>query len=472
MAKETHKIDVLVIGGGTGGYTAAFRAADLGMRVALVESDEKPGGVCLHKGCVPSKALLHVAKLLAESREAKALGISFQKPKINLQSLREWKEGVVDKLANGVIELSRRRKVDLIRGRAVFEDSGSVRIEGSNVPRIEFGHAILAVGSSPAPLPGLDFQSPRLLDSTSALAMERIPKTLLIVGGGYIGLELGTVYAELGSRVTVVELTDGLLPGADRDLVKPLHTRVESVLESILLNTKVVGMKENDAGISVTMEGYGKPTKKTFDQVLVSVGRRPNSAGIGLDRTQVEVDGKGFVMVDARQRTRDERILAIGDVAGEPMLAHKAAHEGKVAAEVLAGEPSAFDSRAVPAVVFTDPEVAWCGLTETQARQEGREIKSARFPWAASGRAATLGRGEGMTKLIFDPKTQRVLGVGIVGAGAGDLIAEGVVAVEMAAVAQDLALSIHAHPTLSETIGGAAEVFLGIATDLYTKSRR
>ena len=471
MAEGTHKTDVLVVGGGTGGYTAAFRAADLGMRVALVESNEKPGGVCLHRGCIPSKALLHVAKLLAESRQAKAWGISFQKPKINLQSLREWKEGVVDKLANGVVELSRRRKVDLIRGRAVFEDSGSVRIEGSNVPRIEFGHAILAVGSSPAPLPGLDFQSPRLLDSTSALALERIPKTLLVVGGGYIGLELGTVYAELGSRVTVVELTDGLLPGADRDLVRPLHTRVESVLESVLLNTKVVGMKESEAGISVTTEGYGKPTKKTFDQVLVSVGRRPNSSGIGLDRTQVEVDGKGFVKVDARQRTRDDRISAIGDVAGEPMLAHKAAHEGKVAAEVLAGEPSAFDSRAVPAVVFTDPEVAWCGLTETQARQEGREIKSARFPWAASGRAATLGRGEGLTKLIFDPKTQRVLGVGIVGAGAGDLIAEGVVAVEMAAVAQDLALSIHAHPTLSETIGGAAEVFLGIATDLYAKSR-
>jgi dihydrolipoamide dehydrogenase len=468
MAEQ--RTDVLVIGGGPGGYTAAFRAADLGMRVTLVESDERPGGVCLHRGCIPSKALLHAARLIAEAREAKAWGLSFQRPKIDLDALRGWKDGIVSRHVGGLVDLCKRRGVTLIRGRAVFEGSESVRVEGSDVGRVEFGHAVLATGSRPAVFPGLDLQSDRVMDSTSALRLEEVPKTLLVVGGGYIGLELGTVYAELGSRVTVVELTDGLLPGADRDLVRPLGARVEKVFEAVRLNTKVGGMREVDGGVAVRLEAEGKQVEETFERVLVSVGRRPNSNDIGLERTQVEVDRKGFVGVDARQRTRDERILAIGDVAGEPMLAHKAAHEGKVAAEVLAGEPAAFDG-VVPAVVFTDPEIAWCGLTEAEARRKGTEVKVARFPWAASGRASTLGRNEGMTKLVIDPKTERVLGVGVVGAGAGELIAEGVLAVEMGAVARDLALSIHPHPTLSETIGGAAEVFLGTVTDLYMRRK-
>lgn len=465
-----HKTDVLVIGSGPGGYTAAFRAADLGMGVALVEADERPGGVCLHRGCIPSKALLHAAKLIAEAREAKAWGVSFQKPRVDLDALRGWKDGIVSRHVGGLVDLCKRRGVTLIRGRAIFEDSGGARVEGPEGSRVEFGHAILATGSRPATFPGMDLQSPRVMDSTSALKIEEVPKTLLVVGGGYIGLELGTVYAELGSRVTVVELTDGLLPGADRDLVRPLGARVEKVFEAIRLNTKVGGMREVDGGIAVRLEAEGRQVEETFERALVSVGRRPNSAGIGLERTKAEVDRKGFVGVDARQRTRDERILAIGDVAGEPMLAHKAMHEGKVAAEVLAGGPAAFDG-VVPAVVFTDPEIAWCGLTETEARRKGVEVKAARFPWAASGRASTLGRNEGMTKLVIDPKTERVLGVGVVGAGAGELIAEGVLAVEMGAVAQDLALSIHPHPTLSETLGGAAEVFLGSATDLYLRRK-
>ncbi len=468
MAGETHRADVLVIGGGPGGYTAAFRAADLGMRVALVEADERPGGVCLQRGCIPSKALLHAARLIAEAREAKAWGLSFQRPKIDLDALRGWKDGIVSRHVNGLMDLCKRRGVALIRGRAVFEDSGSVRVEGG--PRVAFGHAILATGSRPATVPGLDLQSPRVMDSTSALRLEEVPKTLLVVGGGYIGLELGTVYAELGSRVTVVELTDGLLPGADRDLVRPLSARVEKIFEAIHLNTKVAGMREAGGGIAVGFERDGQKTEQAFDRALVAVGRRPNSAGIGLERTKAEVDRRGMALVDAQQRTRDERILAIGDVAGEPMLAHKAAHEGKVAAEALAGEPAASDG-VVPAVVFTDPEIAWCGLTETEARRRGVEVKVARFPWAASGRASTLGRNEGMTKLVIDPQTERVLGVGVVGAGAGELIAEGALAVEMAAVARDLALSIHPHPTLSETLGGAAEVFLGTVTDLYMKRK-
>jgi dihydrolipoamide dehydrogenase len=467
---ETIRTDVLVIGGGPGGYTAAFRAADLGMRVALVEADERPGGVCLQRGCIPSKALLHAARLIAEAREAKAWGLSFQRPKIDLDALRGWKDGIVSRHVGGLMDLCKRRGVALIRGRAVFESSGSVRVEGGEGPRVEFGHAILATGSRPATVPGLDLQSPRVMDSTSALRLEEVPKTLLVVGGGYIGLELGTVYAELGSRVTVVELTDGLLPGADRDLVRPLSARVEKTFEAIHLNTKVAGMREAGGGIAVAFEKDGQKTEQAFDRVLVAVGRRPNSAGIGLERTKVEVDRRGMALVDAQQRTRDGRILAVGDVAGEPMLAHKAAHEGKVAAEVLAGEPAASDG-VVPAVVFTDPEIAWCGLTETEARRRGVEVKVARFPWAASGRASTLGRSEGMTKLVIDPQTERVLGVGVVGAGAGELISEGVLAVEMAAVARDLALSIHPHPTLSETLAGAAEVFLGTVTDLYMRRK-
>jgi dihydrolipoamide dehydrogenase len=468
--------EVLVIGGGPGGYAAAFRAADLGRQVTLVEADPRPGGVCLHRGCIPSKALLHVARLILETEEAKAWGLAFQPPQIDLEALRTWKQKVVDQLANGVAELGRRRGVTFLQGRAAFEDSQTVRLEGSSGGRIRCGHAILATGSHPTPLPGIaSLPSPtgRLMDSTSALGLEEIPGTLLVIGGGYIGLELGTVYAALGSRVTVVELTDSLLPGVDRDLVRPLQARLRSLFQAIHLQTQVVAMEETEEGVTVTLEGPAGGegiARQTFDRVLVAVGRRPNSAGIGLENTQVAVDPRGFVEVDSQQRTRDERIFAIGDVAGEPMLAHKATAQGKVAAEVLAGRATVFDPQAIPAVVFTDPEVAWCGLTENQAKRQGQEVRVARFPWAASGRAATVGRTEGLTKLLLDPDTGRVLGVGAVGVGAGELIAEAVLAVEMGAVAEDLAWSIHAHPTLSETLQEGAELFSGLATHLYRKA--
>lgn len=501
MSEATRETEVLVIGGGPGGYAAAFRAADLGLKVTLVDRDPQPGGVCLHRGCIPSKALLHVARLISEAREAEAWGVRFGPPQVDLAALRDWKQKVVSQLAHGVTGLAQRRGVEFIQGQAAFEDSRTVRLTQSDaVPplshpptlplsseaaRIQFNHAILATGSRPLVLPGLDLNTPRLMDSTSALALEKIPETLLVVGGGYIGLELGTVYAALGSRVTVVELTDGLLPGVDRDLVRPLQARLKSLFHAIRMKTKVVGMEETEAGLTVTLEGEGgTPTpgpsparrgggdvsRQTFDRVLVAVGRRPNSEGIGLENTGVEVDERGFVKVDQQQRTTDERIFAIGDVAGEPMLAHKATSEGKVAAEALAGQPSVSDPRAIPAVVFTDPEVAWCGLTETEAKRQGRKVQVARFPWGASGRATTLDRTEGLTKLILDPETGRVLGVGIVGLGAGELIAEATLAVEMGAVADDLALTIHAHPTLSETLQEAAEVFLGQATHLYRKA--
>lgn len=485
-----HETKVLVIGGGPGGYAAAFRAADLGLQVTVVDTDPQPGGVCLHRGCIPSKALLHAARLILETQEAQSWGLQFRSPKIDLAALRAWRQRVVDQLARGVAELCRRRRVAFLQGRAFFEDSQTIRLEGPEGSRIRFGHAVLATGSRPATLPvtndlpspaGGDGGSSRLMDSTSALTLKEIPNRLLVIGGGYIGLELGTVYAALGSRVTVVELTDGLLPGVDRDLVRPLQNRLKSLFQDIHLKTKVVGMEETEQGVAVTFageketptpapgKGGGEEPRPIFDRVLVAVGRRPNSAGIGLENTAVEIDSRGFVKVDKQRRTKDERIFAIGDVAGEPLLAHKATAEGKVAAEVLAGKPSLFDPRAIPAVVFTDPEVAWCGLTENQAQQQGREVGVVRFPWAASGRAATLGRTEGLTKLLVDPETGRVLGVGTVGVGAGELIAEAALAVEMGAVVEDLAWTIHAHPTLSETLQEGAEVFSGLATHLYRK---
>ena len=468
MSETTHTTDILVIGGGPGGYAAAFRAADLGKQVTLVEADERLGGACLLRGCIPSKALLHAAGLIAESREAKEWGLTFQEPEIDLDALRKRKDSILDRLSGGLSGLCRQRSVDHIRGRATFESSQRVRLEGNDdLSGIDFNHAIVATGSRPATLPIFDLQSPRVLNSTSALELECVPESLLVIGGGYIGLELGTVYAELGSSVTVVEMTDGLLPGADRDLVKPLGNRVAKIFEAIHLNTRVTGIAEVENGIAVSFEGEAAPPEQTFDRILISIGRRPNSGGIGLENTQAEIDDRGFISVDAQQRTRDERILAVGDVAGEPGLAHKATHEGRIAAEVLAGEPAAFDNQAIPAVVFTDPELAWCGLTEIQAKAENLEVEVARFPWAASGRAATLGRSDGLTKLVVEPSTRRILGVGIVGPGAGELIAEGVLAVEMSAIADDLALSIHPHPTLSESIGIAAEIVLGTATDLY-----
>jgi len=470
---------VVVIGAGPGGYAAAFYAADIGMQVTLVDPAVNPGGVCLYRGCIPSKALLHVAEVLNEARHAEAWGITFGAPKIDVDKVRAFKTKVVNQLTGGLGQLSKQRKITYVQGTAGFRDAHTLEItkEGqSGSDTLTFEHAIIATGSRPSTVPGMNLESPRLMDSTSALEIPDIPKSLLVVGGGYIGLELGTVYAALGTKVTVVEMTGGLLPGADRDLVNILARRIESMSEAVLLNTKVVAMKEAKDGITVTFEGEGLPgdaaRERTFDRVLVSVGRRPNSAVPGLDKTKVKVNARGFIEVDPARRTAEPSIYAIGDVVGEPMLAHKASHEGRVAVEAIAGERVAFEPLAIPAVVFTDPELAWCGLTETDAQKQKREITVARFPWAASGRALTLDRPDGMTKLVLDPKTERVLGVGIVGPGAGELIAEGVLAVEMGANATDIRMSIHPHPTLSETIMESAEVFFGQATHVYRPKKK
>jgi dihydrolipoamide dehydrogenase len=467
---DTPETELVVLGAGPGGYTAAFHAADKGMKVALIDGNDRPGGTCLLVGCIPSKALLHAAKLITDAREGESWGLHFAPPKIDLDALRKQEEEVVGTLSKNLLELCKRRNVEYVKGPATFEDSQTLRLPDGL--RRRFKHCIVATGSSPTRIPALSIDSPRVLDSTGALRLEDVPKSFLVVGGGYIGLELGYVYAALGSKVTVVELTGGLLPGVDRDLVRPLQARLATLFDKIHLDTKVLKLTAEGQGVRASLEGPEIPEREpVFDRVLVAVGRRPNSRGFGLENTKVQVDEKGFVKVDDQRRTSDPAIYAIGDVAGEPMLAHKASYEAKVAVEALAGEAAAFDTRAIPAVVFTDPEIAWCGLTETDAKKQNREIKVARFPWGASGRAATLGRQEGLTKLITDPGTERVLGVGIVGAGAGELIAEGVLAVEMAATARDLALIIHAHPTLSETVGEAAESIYGATTHLYRPKR-
>ena len=472
---ETSNLTIAVIGGGPGGYAAAFLAADLGMSVTLIDPEVNPGGVCLYRGCIPSKALLHVAKLLEEAHQAKDWGIEFAAPKIDLGRLRSFKENVVKKLTGGLGVLSKQRKVRFVQGRAAFENSTTLSVskgDGSQ-ESLSLDRIIIATGSRPAIVPPLKLDTPRMMDSTGALNLEDIPDTLLVVGGGYIGLELGSVYAALGTRVTLVEMLPGLLPGADRDLVLPLHKRLEKMFDGILLNTTVVAVKDESNGIRATLQGQdGTPQEKVFDRVLVSVGRKPNSEIAGLEKTRVQVGQRGFIQVNKQLQTEDPSIYAIGDVVGEPMLAHKASHEGRTAVEAIAGHKVAFEPNAIPAVVFTDPELAWCGLTETQAEKENREVKVAKFPWAASGRAITLDRPEGMTKLLIDPQTERVLGVGIVGAGAGELIAEGVLAIEMAALAKDVGLTIHPHPTLSETIMESAEVFFGTATDTYRPKRK
>lgn len=467
-------LQLAVVGGGPGGYAAAFLAADLGLKVTLIDPEVNPGGVCLYRGCIPSKALLHVSKLIEESHQAKNWGIEFSDRKIDLTKLRAWKESVVKRLTGGLGQLSKQRSVKYIQGRAGFENANTLRVtkaDGSG-ESLRFDRILLATGSRPAVIPALKIDSQRMMDSTGALDLKDIPKTLLVVGGGYIGLELGSVYAALGTKVTVVEMLSGLLPGADRDLVLPLHKRLEKAFDGILLNTTVKSLKEESGGIRATFEGADvKEREKVFEKVLVSVGRKPNSEIPGLDKTRVKVGPKGFIQVNKQLQTDDPSIYAIGDVVGEPMLAHKASHEGRTAVEAIAGRKVAFEPHAIPAVVFTDPEIAWAGLTETQAKESGREIAVAKFPWGASGRAITLDRPEGMTKLILDPKTERVLGVGIVGVGAGELIAEGVLAIEMAALAGDLELTIHPHPTLSETVMEAAEVFFGTSTDVYRPKR-
>jgi len=467
---------IVVIGAGPGGYAAAFAAADLGMQVALIDPEPNPGGVCLYVGCIPSKALLHVAGLITEAKHASAWGISYGEPKIDLDKLRAFKTSVVQKLTGGVGQLSKQRKVNYIQGKAAFTSPTSLSVElvKGGTEDVTFQNAIIATGSRPASVPGLDVASPRLMDSTAALDLPDIPKSLLVVGGGYIGLELGSVYAALGTKVTVVEMTSGLLPGADRDLVAYLARRMEKTVHKVLLNARVVEMKDAKGGLKVRIDGAeltDADKEQTFDRVLVSVGRKPNSAIGGLDRTRVKVGERGFIQVDGARRTDEPNIFAIGDVVGEPMLAHKASHEARVAVEAIAGHQVVFEPQAIPAVVFTDPEIAWCGLTETEAKKQGREIEVAKFPWPASGRALAIDRPDGLTKLVIDPSTERILGVGIVGAGAGELIAEGVLAVEMAALATDLKLSIHPHPTLSETLMEAAEVFFGQSTHVYKPKR-
>ncbi len=452
------EVDVAVVGGGPGGYTAAFRCAELGLETVVVDAGKRLGGACLFEGCIPSKALLHVAAVLAEVERAKEFGLDFGAPRLSLDPLRKWKsERVVGKLARGLASVAKAKGVEVVGGRAVLEDSRSLRVEGDEPQKVRFKHAIVATGSLPAPLPGVSLASERVMDSTAALDLPDVPERLLVIGGGYIGLELGQAYAALGSKVTLVEMLDGLLPGVDRDLVQPLARRCERLFEKIHLGTKVVGLSESGARIEARLDNQ---EPQAFDRVLVAVGRRPVSAGIGLETTRARADERGFIPVDDRCRTADPRIYAVGDVTGEPMLAHRAMRQGVVAAEAIAGRPAAFDNVAIPAVVFTDPEVAWCGLTESRAQGDGRAVKIATFQWAASGRAATLGRADGLTKLLADPDTGRVLGVGIVGPGAGELIAEGALAVETALTVEDLAATIHTHPTLSETLMEAAETLL------------
>jgi dihydrolipoamide dehydrogenase len=468
------KTQLAVIGGGPGGYAAAFLAADLGMQVTLIELEKNPGGVCLYRGCIPSKALLHIAKLIIEAEEAKKWGIDFGKPKIDLDKLRTFKENVVNKLTGGTGILARQRKINYLQGRATFINSSKLNVEllAGGSEEIEFENAIVATGSLPAKIPALSINSERVIDSTGALELKDIPQNMLVIGGGYIGLELGNVYGVLGSEISVVELMPGILPGADRDLVNILSKSLERKFKSIMVNTKVVEIKEVEGGIKVKFDGEGiKEPEQIFEKVLVSVGRSPNAHGIGLENTKVEIDQRGFIKVNSQLQTADQKIYAIGDVVGNPMLAHKASHEGRTAVEVIAGHKVEFKPAAIPAVIYTDPEIAWCGLTETEAKDKNIEIKVARFPWQASGRATTMDRNDGVTKLIIDPKTERILGMAIAGVNAGEMISEGVLAIEMAALAKDIALSIHPHPTLSETIMESAEVFFGQSTHLYRPKR-
>jgi dihydrolipoamide dehydrogenase len=469
MGELTQETEALVIGGGPGGYAAAFRAADLGMDVTLVDADPSPGGVCLFRGCIPSKTLLFLTELLHDAGRSGAMGIRFGKPEIDLAAIRSWKDQVIQRLAKGLMGLCRQRGVQLLQARAVFEDSHRVRLSGGDLTHLKFRHAILATGSHPIPLPEMaQGFGGRVMDSTAALALVDIPETLLVVGGGYVGLELGMVYASLGSRVTLVELGDRLLPGIDRDLVKPLGQRVAEEFAAVHVRTRLAKLVVETDHVLVDLAGEVAAVGQRFDRILVAIGRQPNSADLGLDHAGVEMDSRGFVRVDQQQRTAAGHIYAVGDLTGGMMLAHKAIREGRVAAEVIAGQPSAFDVRAIPAVVYTDPQVAVCGISEEQAQAAEIPHKVARFPWTASGRAMTMGATEGLTKVIFDAASNRVLGVGIVGRGAGEMIAEGVLAVEMGVVAEDLALTMHPHPTLSETEEEAAEAYLGSAIHLVT----
>ncbi len=468
-----NKINLAVIGAGPGGYAAAFLAADLGMNVTLIDKEKNPGGVCLYRGCIPSKALLHVAKLLSETHEAKDWGIEFSEPKIDLAKLRNWKGSVVSKLTGGLGQVSKLRKINYIQGTASFVNSGTIKIQKENGEEtLSFDKVIIATGSRIATLPSLESKSGRVLNSSTALDLPVIPKSLLVIGGGYIGLELGSVYSALGTKVSVVEMMSGLLPGADRDLVIHLSKRLEKSFEKIMLESKVIEMKEESDGLTVKIKNKnGEIAEQKYDYILMSIGRKPDTSGLGLENTQVKVNQRGWIIVNEQLRTDNPNIYAIGDIVGEPMLAHKASHEGRVAVEAIAGHKVAFEPKAIPAVVFTDPEIAWAGLTETQAREKEIKYEVAKFPWSASGRATTLGRMDGVTKILVEPDTQRILGIGICGPGAGELIAEGVLAIEMGANLTDLKLTIHPHPTLSETVMEAAEMFFGQSTHLYRPKR-
>ena len=471
----SEKIKLAVIGAGPGGYAAAFLAADLGMDVTLIDKEKNPGGVCLYRGCIPSKALLHVAKLLDETEHAKNWGIEFGKPKIDLEKLRKWKNDVVEKLTGGVGTVAKFRKVNFVQGTASFKNSKTLIVNKADGKKeeLKFDKIVIATGSRITTIPSLDIKSNRLLNSTSALDLPAIPKSLLVIGGGYIGLELGSVYQALGSKVSVVEMLDGLLPGADRDLVFHLSKRLKEKFEIIMLSSKVVEINEVKDGIQVKIQdSERKITENTYDYVLMSVGRKPDVSGLGLENTKVKVNERGWINVNNQMKTDDADIYAIGDIVGEPMLAHKASHEGRVAVEVIAGHKSVFEPMAIPAVVFTDPEIAWAGLTEIQAKEKNINYEVTKFPWAASGRAITLDRFDGVTKILVDPETERILGVGICGPGAGELIAEGVLAIEMGANLTDLKLTIHPHPTLSETLMEAAEVFFGQSTHVYRPKKK
>jgi dihydrolipoamide dehydrogenase len=466
---------LLVIGGGPGGYAAAFYAADLGMNVTLVDMEKNPGGVCLYRGCIPSKALLHVAKLINEAKEAKNWGVDFGEPKIDIDQLRAFKNKVVNQLTGGLGVLTKQRKINFVQGRAAFTSSNSVMVTkpDGTTEKINFDKAIIATGSVIATIPALQIDSKRLLNSTTALDLPTIPKSLLVIGGGYIGLELGSVYAALGTKVSVVEFMDRILPGADSDLVSHLQKRISKSFDKIMLQSKVVEIKEAKDGLVVKIENKDKQIEEMqYDYVLMSIGRKPQTNGLGLENTKVQVNERGWIIADNTLKTSDNSIYAIGDIVGEPMLAHKASHEGRVAVDAISGKKVAFEPLAIPAVVFTDPEIAWAGITENQAIAKGINFVMSKFPWAASGRATTLDRNDGLTKLIIDPETERILGIGICGPGAGEMIAEGVLAIEMGATVSDLALTIHPHPTLSETVMEAAELFYGHSSHIYKPAKK
>lgn len=482
MPQSAEKTDIrtqlAVLGAGPGGYTAAFRAADLGLKVVLIERYPALGGICLNVGCIPSKALLHVARVITESAHAKQAGVGFDDPVVDLRQTRKWKAGIVSQLTNGLAGLAKKRKVTVVQGSGQFTSPNTIEVRHDGaVQTVKFDQAVIAAGSAPVEVPAFPNGDARVMDSTRALELEDIPARLLVVGGGIIGLEMATVYHALGSKISVVEMLDGLLAGADRDLVRPLFKRISTQYENIWLNTRVTEMKALKRGIQAGFDGPGAPPKDVFDKVLVAVGRTPNGGKINAAAAGIAVTGRGFIEVDDRQRTNVPHLFAIGDIVGQPMLAHKAAHQGKVAAEVAAGMKSGFDARAIPSVAYTDPEVAWVGITETEAKQGGVESGGVDygkgvFPWAASGRALSQGRSEGVTKLLFDTETGRLIGAGITGGHAGDLIAEAALAIEMNADAEDIGHTIHAHPTLAETLGFAAEVYAGVITDLYAPKRR